>query len=94
MNAPPQKKKSITQTPLSSKLYSAIKYFLTSARELWINTFASTVNLKDDGEMDKSRAENEKAKLVEVSVQSIGHKEYFVNHILNSDSNCGWVSTG
>ena len=80
--------KSITQTLLSNKLYSAIKYLLTRARELWINTSASTVNLEDDDEMDKSRAENEKSKLVQVSVQSKGQKEYFANHILNSDSSC------
>ena len=56
--------------------------------ELWINTSASTVYLKDDDDMDKSRAENKKAKLVEISVQSKGQQEYFVNYILNSDSNC------
>ena len=88
ISPPPKKSKSITQTLLPSKLYSAIKYFLTRARELWINTSASTVNLKDDDEMDKSRAENKKAKLVEISIQSKGQQEYSVNHILNSDSNC------
>ena len=38
--------------------------------------------------MDRSRAENEKAKLVEISVQSKGQQEYSVNHIVNSGSNC------
>ena len=87
-------KKSITQTLLSSKLYSAIKHFLTSVMKLWINTFASTVNLEDNNEIDKSRAENENAKLEKVSVQSKRQKEHFVNHILNSDSNCSQVNPG
>ena len=86
---PPSKKvKVLYKHCYQASFYSAIKYFLTRARELWNNTSASTVNSKDDDEMDKSRAENKNAKLVEISVQPKGQQEYFVNHILNSDSNC------
>ena len=50
---PKTKEKYYTDTAIK-KLYSAIKYFLTRARELWINTSANTVNLEDDDEMDLS----------------------------------------